>query len=214
MEIRSLGGHEGPILQSLLSQQGIRWFVRNAANCMDNAPVGNAVMLMIALGAGQESGLFRAVTHYMTLSPKERTSLIISSITFLIIAMMIVLGLFMGGNLLLGVSGSVKGGPLVSGLFFILMIVVLLPSLIYGISTDTFHNADECIGALSSFIKKTASFFLTLLVASQLIETTKFTHVDVLLGIKPGLMSVLELLLYWVPLPLIFIFEQKRRKEI
>ena len=50
--------------------EGIRWFVRNAASCMGNAPVGEALMILVAIGAGKESGLFRALAHSMTLSPR------------------------------------------------------------------------------------------------------------------------------------------------
>ena len=214
VEIRTLGRSGGPMLQSLLSEQGIRWFVRNAASCMGNAPVGEAMMILVAVGAGKESGLFRALLHSMTLSPRERVSLLISLITFVVIIVIILFGLFSGSNLLLGVTGAIKGGPLAHGAVFILMLALLLPSLIYGISTDTFHTASECVEALSSMIRVAASFLLTMLIAAQLIETVKYTRLDALAGISPGLMSVLSFLIYWIPLPIIVLLDQKRIVEV
>ena len=119
-----------------------------------------------------------------------------------------------GSNLLLGVTGAIKGGPLAHGAVFILMMAILLPSLIYGISTDTFHTARECVEALSSMIRAAASFLLTMLVAAQLMETVKYTHLDALAGISPGLMSVISFLVYWIPLPIIIISDQKRNIEV
>ncbi|MBO7415223.1 MAG: AbgT family transporter [Bacteroidaceae bacterium] len=214
VEIRTIGRSGGPMLQSLLSEQGIRWFVRNAASCIGNAPVGEALMILVAIGAGKESGLFRALFHSMTLSPRERVSLLISLITFVVIIAVILFGLFSGSNLLLGVTGAIKGGPLAQGAVFILMIALLLPSLIYGISTDTFHTASECVEALSSMIRVAASFLLTMLIAAQLIETVKYTRLDALAGISPGLMSVLSFLIYWIPLPIIVLLDQKRIVEV
>lgn len=214
VEIRTMGRSGGPILQSLLSEQGVRWFVRNASACMGSAPVGEAIMILAAIGAGRESGLFRALTHTMTLSPKERVSLVISLIAFAVFVVSILFGLFAGSNLLLGVTGDLKGGPLAQGAVFMLMLAVLLPALIYGISTDTFHTVRECVDALSSMIRVAASFLLTLLVAAQLIETVRYTHLDTLLGISPGLMSVISFLVYWVPLPIIALSDQKRIVEV
>lgn len=213
LEFRTMG-RNGPMLQSLLSEQGIRWFVRNAASCMGNAPVGEALMILVAIGAGKESGLFRALAHSMTLSPRERVSLLISLITFAVIIAVILFGLFSGSNLLLGVTGAIKGGPLAHGAVFILMIAILLPSLIYGISTDTFHTARECVEALSSMIRVAASFLLTMLVAAQLMETIKYTRLDALSGITPVMMSVISFLVYWIPLPIIIISDQKRNIEV
>ena len=62
MEIRRVGGNGELLLRSVLGESGIRWAVRSAASCMSIAPVGNALMLFIAVGAGRASGLFRAVT--------------------------------------------------------------------------------------------------------------------------------------------------------
>ena len=214
VEIRTMGRSGVPLLRSLLSEQGIRWFIRNAAACMGSAPAGEALMILVAIGAGKESGLFRAMTHSMTLSPKERVSLVISLISFALFIVSILFGLFSGSNLLLGVTGTLKGGPLAQGAVFMLMLAVLLPSLIYGISTDTFHTVRECVDALSSMISVAASFLLTMLVAAQLIETVRYTHIDSLLGISPGLMSVLSFLVYWVPLPIIVLSDQKRNAEV
>ena len=63
MEIGRGAGNEELALRSVLGVPGLRWAVRTAASCLGNAPVGNALMLFMAIGAGRGSGLFRALSR-------------------------------------------------------------------------------------------------------------------------------------------------------
>ena len=71
MEISRVGDNGELALRSVLGVSGIRWAVRTAASCLGNAPIGDALMLFIAIGAGRGSGLFRALSRLRNLSPKE-----------------------------------------------------------------------------------------------------------------------------------------------
>ena len=74
MEISRASGNDDLALRSVLGVSGLRWAVRSAATCLGSAPVGNALMLFIAIGAGRGSGLFRAMSRLHSLSPKEMTA--------------------------------------------------------------------------------------------------------------------------------------------
>lgn len=214
MEISRVDGNGELALRSVLGVSGIRWVVRTAASCLGNAPVGNALMLFIAVGAGRGSGLFRAVSRLRNLSPKETTAIFISLVALAIYIFLIVLGIFAGSHLLLGVTGSLKGSPLYDGFMFLLMLAVCLPSLVYGLSTQTFRTAGDCADAFCTILPPFAHFLVTMLVASQLLQTIEYTHIDALLGMTPNAMRIVSFLVYWLPLPIILLRSQKSWKEV
>ena len=195
--------------RSVLGVAGIRWAVRSAASVLGNAPVGNALMLFMAIGAGRGSGLFRAVARYRRLSPKEITSFYISMVVLAVYISLIVLGVFAGSHLLLGITGTLKGSPLHEGFMFLLMLAVCLPSLVYGLSTETFRTVSDCVDAFCTILRPFAHFLITMLIGAQLLQTLEYTNIDALLGITEGAMRVISFLVYWLPLPIILLRNKK-----
>lgn len=214
MEISRVSGNSDLALRSVLGVPGIRWAVRTAASCLGNAPVGNALMLFIAIGAGRGSGLFRALTHLRNLSPKESTAFYISLVVLALYILLIVLGVFAGSHLLLGITGTLKGSPLYDGFMFLLMLAVCLPALVYGLSTETFRTAADCADAFCTILPPFAHFLATVLVAAQLLQTLEYTHFDALLGLTQDGMRIMSFLVYWLPLPIILVWCQKSGKEV
>jgi len=214
MEISRVS-HNGELaLRSVLEVSGIRWIIRTAASCLGNAPVGNALMLFIAIGAGRGSGMFRAVSRLRSLSPKETMALYISVVVLAIYVCMIILGVFAGSHLLLGITGTLAASPLYEGLMFLLMLGVCLPSLVYGLSTETFRTAGDCADAFCTILPPFAHFLVTMLVAAQLLQTLEYTHIDALIGLTQNSMRVVSFLIYWLPLPIILMWSQKSGKEV
>lgn len=214
MEISRVDSNGELALRSVLGVPGIRWAVRTAASCLSNSPAGNALMLFIAIGAGRGSGLFRAVSRLRSLSPKETTAFYISMVVLAIYICLIVLGVFTGSHLLLGITGTLKGSPLYDGFMFLFMLAVCLPSLVYGLSTETFRTAADCANAFCTILPPFAHFLVTMLVAAQLIQTLEYTHFDALLGITPYALRIVSFLIYWLPLPIILLWSQKSWKEV
>lgn len=214
MESSSVAGNGDLTLRSVLGVSGLRWAIRTAATCLGNAPVGNALMLFIAIGAGKGSGLFRALSRLHNLSPKEATAFYISLVVLAIYVLLIVLGVFAGSHLLLGITGTLKGSPLYDGIMFLIMLAVCLPSLVYGLSTETFRTAGDCVDAFCTILPPFAHFLVTMLVAAQLLQTLVYTNIDVLLGISDNAMRIISFLVYWLPLPIILLWWQKSGKEV
>ena len=214
MEIGRVGGNDQLALRSVLGVPGLRWAVRTASDCLGDAPIGNALMLFVAIGAGARSGLFRAFTRLRSLSPKETTSFYISMVVLAVYACLIVLGVFAGSHLLLGITGTLKGSPLGDGLVFLLMLAVCLPSLVYGLSTETFRTAGDCVDAFCMLYRPSAQFLVTMLLGAQLLHTLDYTHLNVLLGIGESGMKIVSFVVYWLPLPIILIWNQKSGKEV
>lgn len=214
MEISRVNDNGELSLRSVLGVSGIRWSVRTAASCLGNAPIGNALMLCIAIGAGRGSGLFRALSRIRSLSPKEAMAFYISMVVLAIYFLLIVLGVFAGSHLLLGITGRLAGSPLYEGFMFLLMLAVCLPSLVYGLSTETFRTAGDCADAFCTILPQFAHFLITMLVAAQLLQTLEYTHIDALLGLTQNSMRVISFLIYWLPLPIILMWSQKSGKEV
>ena len=127
---------------------------------------------------------------------------------------LIVLGVFTGSHLLLGITGKLKGSPLYDGFMFLIMLGIGLPSLVYGLSTETFRTVYDCIRAFSGIIAPFAEFLVTMLVAAQLLQTLMYTNFDALLGITENAMRIISFLVYWLPLPIILLWWQKSGKEV
>ena len=214
MEISRVGGNSDLALRSVLGVPGLRWAVRTAATCLGNAPVGNALMLFIAVGTGRGSGLFRALSRLRNLSPKETTAFYISMVVLAIFIFLIVLGVYAGSHLLLGITGSLKGSPLYDGFMFLVMLAVCLPSLVYGLSTETFRTAKDCVDAFCTILPPFAHFLVTMLIAAQLIQAIGYTRIDALLGLSNNSMQVISFLLYWLPLPILLLRNQKSGKGV
>ena len=214
MEISRVGGNGDMALRSVLGVPGLRWAIRTAATCLADAPIGNALMLFIAIGAGKGSGLFRALSRLRSLSPKESTAFYISVVVLAIYLLLIVLGVNAGSHLLLGITGTLKGSPLYDGLMFLIMLAICLPSLVYGLSTETFRTVSDCVDAFCTILPPFAHFLVTMLVAAQFIQTLEYTNIDLLLGITDNAMRIISFLLYWLPLPIILLWCQKSGKEV
>ena len=214
MEISRVNSNGELALRSVLGVPGLRWAVRTAASCLGNAPIGNALMLFMAIGVGRGSGLFRALARLRNLSPKEATAFYISLVVLAIYICLIVLGVFVGSHLLLGITGSLKSSPLYDGFMFLLMLAVCLPSLVYGLSTEIFRTAQDCVDAFCTILPPFAHFLVTMLVAAQLIQAIGYTRIDALLGLSDNAMQVISFLLYWLPLPILLLRNQKSGKGV
>lgn len=214
VEMKHVGGNSGLVLRSVLGVPGIRWAVRSAADCLHDAPIGNALMLFMAIGVGKGSGLFRAVSHTSILSPKERTALFISMVILALYICLIVLGIFAGSHLLLGITGNLTGSPLYEGFMFLLLLAVALPAIVFGLSTDTFRTAYDCVEAFSSIIKPFAEFLITMLIAAQLLAVISYTGFDIIIGLTDVSMRVVSFIIYWLPLPIILLQHKNHIKVI
>ena len=214
VEMKHISGNSVLALRSVLGVPGIRWAVRSAADCLRNAPIGQALMLFMAIGAGKGSGLFRAVGNTSILSPKERTALVISMVVLALYICLIILGIFAGSHLLLGITGKLTGSPLYQGFMFLLMLAVALPSVVFGLSTDTFRTSSDCVDAFSSLIKPFAEFLVTMLVAAQLLAAVSYSGIDKLLGLTDSSMAIIAFLIYWIPLPIILLQHKNHIKVV
>lgn len=211
-ELRNINVNSELILRSLLTIDGVRYLLHNSVSLLDDAPIANILMLLFTIGVANKSSLFKTLLHFLhhkPLSYKQYASLLLSFIVFMLMFLLLIYGVFGPEHLLLSISGTLKNSPLVDGFFAILMILVLLPCLIYGMATDSFNVVDDGIDALVSVIRLVPSYLFTLFMASFLMSVITYSRIDVLIGAGTTAIQLFSQILYWLPLPILLLFEQK-----
>lgn len=207
-DLRGVGRSTAVPLRSLLDAQGIRWLLRNSARSMAAAPVGNAVLLLSCLGVFGRSGLGDVLVRVVckgNIAYKERMALLLAGVIFMIILVLTGIGVFGRNHLLSGLSGRFLQGPLMDGAMFLLFLAVAVPSVVYGLTVYRFRNIDDIINSMVSLFIPLASFFLTMLIASQLIAAYDYSGLSALLPVSPGTGTAIRFLIWWLPLPVIWL---------
>ena len=160
-------------------------------------------MLFLTIGVFRGAGVQRALLNYRSLSPKERTSLHLGLAVLITCIVVIILGLFTGSRLLLSVTGRLHGSPFFDGFIFLLLLIVAVPSLVYGFSSDNLRNLNDCMNAFASMAVQMTHFIITLLVAAQLIQAIDYSNFCQFVGLSANAFRYIAFIVYWLPFPVI-----------
>lgn len=199
---------DGSVLPNLLSEEGVRWFVRHSIDNMSSAPFVEVLLVMIAVGALRKSGLLSALLHRNSLSERHhRHALYIALVVWLGCLCLVLWGILPGGNLL-SVTGHIAGGPFASGWLYLLTLVMCVPCIVYGLICGQWRNSREVFAGLSSEIASRASCFVTYVVASQLVAAMQYIRLSELLGMSYVMQRMVVVLIYVVPLAVLFVTDK------
>lgn len=195
---------DGTLLPSMLSNEGVRWIVRHSIDNISAAPLVEVLLVLTLVGALRSSGLWYAWCHMAQLEQRRRHALIVASVVMMMLLGIVLLGIRPGGNLL-SVTGRLAGGPFASGWLFLLMLIGVMSSVVYGKMCEVWHTVSDLYKGLSSAIASSASYFVTLVVASQLVAVIHYVRLFDLIGLPATMQSLCIGLLYAVPLISLFI---------
>ena len=195
---------DGSLMPSLLSDEGVRWFVRHSMDNVSAAPFAEAVLGLLAVGALHDSGLWYALWHRSQLVQRQRHALLVSLVIMAVGVLIVLFGVIPGGNLL-GVTGHLSGGPLASGWPFLLSLIITIPCIVYGKMCGQWRTANELYAGLSSAIASYANYFITIIVASQLVAGIHYVGLFYLIGLSPTMQSLCVGLIYAIPLITLFV---------
>ena len=191
---------DGSVCPNLLSEESVRWFVRHSIDNVSEAPFVEALLALIIIGSLRSSGLLAALIHRVPSDARRYRYALRTALAVLAIGVCIVLvGITPGGNLR-SVTGHVAGGPFASGWLFLLAQVVGVPSIVYGYMSGHWRNGREIFIGLSSEIASCASYFVTLVIASQLVAAVQYIRLFELLAVSPIVRHVIVALVYAIPL--------------
>ena len=203
----------GDVMPSLLGSDSLRWFVRHSIDTIASAPIVEVLLLLIMIGAMRSCGLTRHLGYLarerkrLPLTHRQQHAARIAWVVFGVILLMVLSGVMLPNGNLLSVTGHIAGGPLSRGWLFLLCIMVCVPCLVYGCIAGLWHTEGEIIDALASEIARCSGYFVTLIVASQLMAALHYVGLFELLGADSLFVWAFTFFIYTMPL-FLFLFKK------
>lgn len=190
---------DGTLIPNMLSDESMRWFVRHSMDNISAAPFAEVLLGLLMVGALRSSGFLYALWHRQQLAQRQRHGMLVSLVVMVVCVSVILLGIVPGGNLL-SVTGHISGGPFASGWLFLLMLVVVIPSIVFGKMSGQWRNSSELFAGLASGITSYAGYFITLVVASHLVAGIHYVRLFYLVGFSSAMQDFCIGLIYLTPL--------------
>jgi len=157
-------------VRSLLSGEGIRWFFGNFTSMVASPWLVWLLLLMIALGCLQKSGLYCLPRH----SYRDRMALRITIVFFALYVGVILLLTAVPHSVLLSSTGSLFPSPFSRSITPVLSFGIILISVSFGMVSGRFQNLADVLDALSFGCRKGAPLFIFYILLIQLYESLRF----------------------------------------
>ena len=201
----------GVLIPNLLGADSIRYFVRHSIEHIAAAPFVEVILLFIMISAVEQSGLWCYFSNAVrertlpTLTRRQSYAMRVSFIVFVICLIIVAMG-FIGpqGNLL-SVTGHVAGGPFAQGWLPLFCVCVFLPCICYGWLSGIWSSERAVLSAMAVSITRYSSYFVTLVVASQLMAAVRYLQLFDFLSWGDTALSICSILVYGLPLLLLLI---------
>lgn len=170
--ILSATGMEG--VRSLLSSEGIRWFFGDFTQMVASPLLVWLVLLLIALGAFQRSGLSSLSPMRHKLSYRDLTALRVSVVLLaLYIAAILLLTLFPHA-ILLSASGALFPSPFSRSIVPIIAFGISLVSIAFGMVSGRMQSLSDILDALSFGLRNGAPLIVLFIFCIQFYESLCF----------------------------------------
>lgn len=208
-----IGGVYGVNVRSLVGSDGLRWSVSHCVLNIGMARFQYVIFALIGLGVLVESGLPAVARGHWSL--KQRRAFMLTVIV-VVICTSLILGmiLFRGGPLLSAV-GTVANSSFLEGLPGMIILLMILAGNVYGYTSGRFVSLADTIDAHVSLLRAMAPYFLTLVIASELVACIRYVFMISPSDKASFLMIVIENVLFYLPLLLhLIVFFRGGRNRI
>lgn len=157
-------------VRSMLSGEGVRWFFGNFASMVASPWLAWLLLLLVALGCLQKSGLIRQPhTSY-----RDRMALRLTFV-FLVLYVGVCFSLTAVPHaVLLSSTGSLFPSPFSRSIIPILSFGIILVSVSFGLVSGRFQTLADVLDALSFGCRKGAPLFIFYILLIQLCESLRF----------------------------------------
>ena len=157
-------------VRSMLSGEGVRWFFGNFASMVASPWLAWLLLLLVALGCLQKSGLIRQPhTSY-----RDRMALRLTFV-FLVLYVGVCFSLTAVPHaVLLSSTGSLFPSPFSRSIIPILSFGIILVSVSFGLVSGRFQTLADVLDALSFGCRKGAPLFIFYILLIQLYESLRF----------------------------------------
>ena len=188
-------------VQSLLSEEGIRWAMNHVISDYVNAPALAIVLVMfMGVGIGVRSGLYdvwkRMFRKGKYLSGKERRALMLSVISGLGYVLVVILSL----PFMKSVTDSFYHSPFQKGFFYILSLGLGMMGIIYGYASNRFHRINQVVDGMAFLISRYAEYFVALFFVVQFFSVMTYTRFTEALGVNDRILYYIYQICCFLPL--------------
>lgn len=194
-------------VNGLLSANGIRWMVAHISSNFSTLPFAQIILGLIGVSVLLESELLSAFRKHTSL--KQKHALRITIVSGIVILCLFSCLLFLPDAVLLSCFGNIEDSPFTEGLYGLIVLFVVLVSNIYGFTSGKFVTLYDVFTAHAVYLRKTASSFIILFLASQFVECLDYTDILLYMGNEQTTLLVLKCCLYYIPI-LLLIFQENK----
>ena len=161
-------------VRSMLSSEGIRWFVGGFSDILTNPLLAWLLLLLIAGGSLQQSGVISLFTGKGETSFRNRLALRVAIFFLVLYAIVICLLTLTPHAILLSVKGSLFPSAFSRSLVPIVCFGVTLFSVVYGMMSGHKKSGDEILSILTYGIRQGASLIIVYILAIQFYASLRF----------------------------------------
>lgn len=172
--ILSAAGVEG--VRSLLSGEGVRWFVGDFARMVASPMLAWLLLSMMAVGAFLRSGLTSLwhEDHSRILSYRDRTAFRVSLVLLVAYVVAILLLTVVPHAVLLSASGSLFPSPFSRSIIPIVAFGLTLVSITFGMMSGRMQSLSDVLEVLSYGIRRYAPLLVLYVFCIMLYQSLRF----------------------------------------
>ncbi|MFD6288381.1 AbgT family transporter [Streptomyces sp. NPDC060205] len=131
-----------------------------------------------------ESGDEGPADDEIRLTPAQRRGLLLSVLTVVAYAALVLSLWLPAGAPLRGEGGALVPSPLLSGIVPVLFGAFLLTGMVYGFTVKTLSGSEGVVTAMTDSVKNMAGYVVMMFVAAQVIAVFNWSNLGVLLAVK------------------------------
>ncbi len=138
------------------------------------------------------------------LSSLEKRGLTYSTLVFLLVFIITLIGVIPENGFFRGPNGSLLNSPLIKGVVAMLFIVAGLMGLVYGFITKAFKNDSDVMDGMAKSMKTLATYLVLVFFAAQFVAYFKWSNLGIILAVK-GADALMASDIGLIPLMILFI---------
>ena len=161
-------------VRSLLSSEGVRWFIGGFSNIVASPLLAWLLLILIACGSIQQSGVVSLFSQKGPKSFRDKLALRVACVFLALYVLVICLLTLMPHAILLSAKGSLFPSAFSRSILPIVCFGITLFSVVYGMMSGHKKTGEDVIGILTYGIRQGSSLIIIYIFAIQLYASLRF----------------------------------------
>ena len=161
-------------VRSLLSSEGVRWFIGGFSNIVASPLLAWLLLILIACGSIQQSGVVSLFSQKGQKSFRDKLALRVACVFMALYVLVICLLTLMPHAILLSAKGSLFPSAFSRSILPIVCFGITLFSVVYGMMSGHKKTGEDVIGILTYGIRQGSSLIIIYILAIQLYASLRF----------------------------------------